>query len=198
MIRAALLGLALEGCALLSRGEVQSIRWFSPEPATPRLTSAPTGAERTVSLELGRVGSGGHLREKLAYRASAFELGYYDDARWTERPDVYLRREVSRVLYEERGVRRAVDGDAPVLDLDLEAFEEVRPTGRARVRVRMILHDDRKALLEKTLTVERRVASVPNETRADAVVRAISGALEQIAEDVAIAAEAAVPAKTTR
>jgi ABC-type uncharacterized transport system auxiliary subunit len=205
MIRAALVGLLLEGCALVSRGEVRSIRWFSPEPVTPRLTSAPTSAalpntEQNVALELGRVGSGAHLRERLAYRASAFELGYYDDARWTERPEVYLRREVSRVLYEEHGVRRAVDGDAPVLDLDLEAFEEVRPTGLARVRVRMILHDDRKAILEKTLDVERPIRPMAgsSDTRADAVVRAIAGALQELAEDVATTAEAALPATTKR
>jgi uncharacterized lipoprotein YmbA len=200
MIRAALVGLALGGCALVSRGEVRSVRWFSPEPATARLTSAQTGAgdAHDVSLELGRVSSGAHLRERLAYRTSTFELGYDDEVRWTERPDVYLRREVSRVLYEEHGVRRAVDGDAPVLDLDLEAFEEVRPSARARVRVRMILHDDRRALLEKTLTVERPLAAMPGDTHADAVVRAIAGALEEIAEDVATAAEAAVPARTSR
>ncbi len=190
----------LSGCALTGKADAFSIRYFTPEMVKPRLTSAntkgmSTNASDMPQLELGRVTSGFHLRDKIAYRDAAFEVGYYDDRRWTERPEVFVRRELARTLFEEHGFRRTLAGQAPVLDIELIAFEEVRgksPNGSsnalARIRLRMIVHDDRDAMFERTITVDRPVAQGGGST--EGLVQAMAEALDAAAEDVAKETEA--------
>ena len=183
-------GLGSMGCALTSRGETLDIRWFSPEPAIPRLTSGASPAERPeagLALELGRVRSGLHLRDKIAYRDSSFELGYYEDRRWTERPEVFVRRDLARTLFEERGLERAFGGPVRVLDVEVLAFEEIRgPAPAARVSLRMVLHDHRRAVLERTITVDRPVTGA--DRSAASVVQAMALALDEAVEQVVDAA----------
>jgi len=186
---------ALGGCALTGKGDALSIRYFTPETVKAHLTSASTKASNNAAtdmpqLELGRVTSGLHLRDKIAYRDAAFEVGYYDDRRWTERPEVFVRRELARTLFEEHGFRRTLAGQAPVLDIEVIAFEEVRgksPNGSsnasARIQLRMIVHDDRDAMFERTITIDRPVAQGAGST--EGLVQAMAEALDAAAEDVA-------------
>lgn len=176
----------LAGCALTSKGDVLAVRWFDPETTRPRLTSAATGtpASRGRAVELGRVTAGANLRERIAYRDDAYEVGYYDDKRWTERPEVYVRRALARALFEEHGMRRALGGPAPVLEVEVLAFEELR--GRppvARIRLRVVLHDDRDALFERTVTVDR--ASRADAQGFEAIVEAMARALDAAGEEIA-------------
>lgn len=179
----------LAGCALTSKGEALSIRWFEPVSARSHLTSAsPPRAQQGMAIELGRVSSGINLREKIAYRDAAFEMGFYEDKRWTERPEVFVRRELARTLYEERGMRRALAGQAPVLEVEVVSFEELRGASpAARIQLRILVHDERDALLEKTITVDKPVP--PGAKGFDGVVQAMAQALdaatEQVANDVA-------------
>jgi cholesterol transport system auxiliary component len=190
-----LLSLASGGCALTSKASALDVRWFDPETVKPRLTStAPDAARVEREIELGRITSGINLREKIAYRDAAFEVGYYDDKRWTERPEVYVRRQLARTLYEERGMRRGLGGPAPVLDIELLSFEELRGTSRsARIQLRMLVHDDRGVLLEKTITVDRPVSSEAKEF--EGLVQAMASALDAVADQVADEAQNAL-AKT--
>lgn len=88
------------GCALTTKGDVVTVRYFSPEHLTSRLTAAavaapgPPGAEMRPSrgLVLGAVSSGSNLRERIVFRSGAHEIGYYEDFRWTERPETYVRQ----------------------------------------------------------------------------------------------------------
>ncbi len=186
------------GCALTSKGEALSIRWYDPETIKPRITSAssrPALEQQTMAIELGRVSSGINLREKIAYRDAAFEVGFYDDKRWTERPEVYVRRELARTLFEERGMRRALAGHAPVLDVEVLSFEELR--GRspaARIQLRLLVHDDRDALLEKTITVDKPVP--PGDKGFGALVQAMAQALDAATEQVANDVSAVLAART--
>jgi cholesterol transport system auxiliary component len=182
--------LALAGCALTSKGDALAVRWFDPETAKPRLTSAEQGAPVTMgapAIELGRVSSGINLREKIAYRDSPYEVGYYDDKRWTERPELYVRRGLARTLFEERGMRRALAGQAPIVDVEVLAFEELRrERPAARIQLRVVVHDDRDSLLEKTITVER---PAPRTTDGfggfvQAMAEALDAATEEVANDV--------------
>ena len=153
-----LLALFLSGCALTSKSEPLDVRYFTPEKVKPQLTSAserPQGD--ALTLELGRISSGSNVREKMAFRDASWEVGYYEDRRWTERPEAFVRRELGRTLFEERGFRRSIsDGAAPTLEIELIAFEEIRakPLHVARVQLRMILHDCRDVLHEETITVD--------------------------------------------
>lgn len=179
----------LAGCALTSKGDALSIRWFDPAPARSHLTSASAAqASPGMAIELGRVSSGINLREKIAYRDAAFEMGFYEDKRWTERPEVYVRRELARTLFEERGMRRALAGQAPVLEVEVVSFEELRRASpAARIQLRVLVHDERDALLEKTIIVEKPVP--PGAKGFDGVVQAMALALDaataQVANDVA-------------
>lgn len=190
------LGLGTSGCALTSKGDALAIRWYTPEAAKAQLTSASTGgpvADNAAQIELGRVYSGLNLREKIAYRDSAFEEGFYEDKRWTERPEVYVRRELEHALYEEHGLRRALAAQAPALEVEVMAFEEVigpNQNHAARVVLKAVVHDEQQALLEKTYTVERPVD--PNAKTFAGVVQAMSLSLDAATDQIVADTQAVI------
>lgn len=190
--------LFLSGCALTSKSEALDVRYYTPEKVKAQLTAAterPAPAD-AISLELGRVSSSSHIREKMAFRDASWEIGYYEDRRWTERPEAFLRRELGRTLFEERGFRRAVSSaSAATLEIELIAFEEIRvkPTHAARVQMRMILHDGHEVLHEETITVDK---PLPNgEATTDALVAATADALDAAASAVAERAQRVLAAR---
>lgn len=145
------------GCALGSKGEALSPRYFSPEHAS---LPAPPPAPGELELRLGQVASASHLDERISYRLSGSEVGFYDDRRWTEVPEAYLRRALERELFERRGLQRIITGAGPSLDVELTAFEELRGQPmRARVTLIFSLRDERRSLLERTFSLERPVTS---------------------------------------
>ena len=183
------------GCALTSKADVVNIRYFSPEVVRPRLTgadAAPSTApaavapHEAVEVRLGRVSSGPNLRERIAYRDAAYELGYYDDWRWTERPETFVRRELGRSLFESHGYRRVLGGAAPTLEVEVIAFDDVRlSTGRAaRVQLKVILFEDSGVVFEDTITIDRPVTEA--KPKIEDVVAAMAVALDQASEQVAV------------
>ena len=190
LVAAALAGTA--GCALTSKADVVNIRYFSPEVVKPRLTNADASAapaapapNDAVEVRLGRVSSGSNLRERIAYRDAAYELGYYDDWRWTERPETFVRRELGRSMFEAHGFRRVLGGSAPSLEVEVIAFDDVRlPSGRAaRVQLKVILFEDSGVVYEDTFTVEKAVPG--DKPKIEDVVAAMASALDQAAQQVA-------------
>jgi cholesterol transport system auxiliary component len=165
----------LSGCALLGKNDPLVPRYFTPEfdGDAPR---APVRSD--LQLRLGRVEGWSHVRERMAARNSARELFYHEDRRWTERPEIYLRRALSRTLFEERGLVASLSGRAVTLDVELIAFEEIEQPHKARMQALLVLRDDRIGLLEETITVEQPVAKAEEADQARAVVDALSQALE--------------------
>lgn len=197
-----ILGLLLalsSGCALTSKADALAIRWYTPENTTPRLTAADgsTGMikDNALQVQLGRVTSGINLREKIAYRDSTYEQSFYEDKRWTERPEIFVRRELERTMFEEHGFKRALAAQAPALEIEVVAFEEVLGPGPhvARVQLRAVVHDGRDSLLEKTVTVERPVA--PDAKGFAGVAQAMAIALDAAAEEITADTERVVKAK---
>ena len=175
--------LALTGCALLGKNDPQVPRYFTPEYDA----DAPAVVARSdLQLRLGRVEGWSHLRERMAARRSDRELIYYEDRRWTERPEIYLRRALSRALFEERGVGESLSGRAVTLEVELIAFEEMGQAHQARMQARFMLRDDRSGLLEETITVDRPVAAGADQARAmaDALSQALHEAVTRIADRV--------------
>jgi ABC-type uncharacterized transport system auxiliary subunit len=165
---------ALSGCALLNKNDPHVPRYFTPEYDG----DAPAARVRSdLRLRLGRVEGWSHVRERLATRNSSRELFFYDDWRWTERPEIYLRRALSRALFEERGVVESLSGRAITVDVELIAFEEIEQPHRARMQALLLLSDDRLGLLEETITVEQLVAKTGEADQTRAVVDAFSQAL---------------------
>lgn len=121
--------LLASGCAFLSKGEAMTPRYFSPALAfEPPDASRPPAPEASLpELRVGRIEPAAHLEERIAYRISDSELAYYDDRRWTEPPEQFVRRALERELFESHAFRRVVSGVAPTLDVELLSFEEVRP-----------------------------------------------------------------------
>lgn len=183
-MKARLLVLAalLAGCALTSKSAPVDIRWFTPENATVHTAAAETRTP-ACKLRLGRVTSAAFLRSRIVFRSSASELAEYDDRRWTEDPEAYVRRALARTLFEEKRAVQVVAGDAPVLDVEVVAFEEVRrgDARAGRVELTYVLHDDRDVLASGRLAVERPASSA----EARDVVAAIGLALDDMATQVA-------------
>lgn len=189
------LALCVSGCALTNKSDPITPRFFTPDVASVQLTSA--GADAAVNpagnrppLRLGRVIAGAHLREKIAYRTTAHEVGYYEERRWTERPDVFVKRALERRLFESGAFEHVVSGEAPTLEVEVLAFGEVRgDQPHAEVKLRVMLHDDRVVRYEETVAVDRNYDATAKgknaEALAGAVATALATATDRIAQSIA-------------
>ena len=170
------------GCALLGKSDPQISRYYTPEYDAGPAAFPPRS---DLQLRLGRVEGWSHLRERMAMRHSTRELVYREDRRWTERPEVYLRRALSRALFEERGVIESLSGRGLSLDVELIAFEEIEQPHQARMQALLVLRDDHLGLLEETVTVEQPVAKGDDgQAVADAFSLALHAGVTRIADRV--------------
>jgi cholesterol transport system auxiliary component len=186
------------GCALFSKSDAFVSRYFSPESAaTPADPVATSGLE----LRLGHVGAASYIKEEIAFRDSSYEVGFYAGRRWTEKPEFYVRRALTRALFDRRGIRQVVYGAGTTLDVDVLAFDEVRaPVHVGRVQLDYSLVDHRVVRFSRSITVERPIADAAGDAAADAIVAALSRALvdsvDILADRIAaeLRAEGAIPA----
>lgn len=174
----------LAGCALTSKAPSLDVRYFTPDVVTTRAatmeasSAAAHGDQPPPKLCLGRITSSTFLRSQIVYRVSAYEVGSYDDRRWTEYPEAYLRRSLRSSLFDEGRVQEGSGGACPTLDVDLLGFEEVRRgAARAgRVQIAYRLHEGPTMLASDVVTVER---AAPANADIAAVVAAIGAALAE-------------------
>jgi cholesterol transport system auxiliary component len=175
----------LSACALTGKGDALYPRYFSPEAEAAKVAPSAPAATPVLALRLGQVEAASHVEERFAYRLEASELSYYDDRRWTEPPERYLRRALERELFQRRGIRRTVSGPGATLDLELTAFEELRtPPARVRLALSFSLHDDRQSQLERYVVVERPLPNSGQGASARDVTAALSLALDAAVQDV--------------
>lgn len=171
------------GCALTNKSEAVTPRYYSPEKPGETAHTAAAASSTRPELRLGRVTHASYLDERIVYRDSEYELGYYEERRWTESPEQYLKRRLSRVLFEDRRIHRVVGGLAPMLETELVAFEEIRaPKRMARVRVIVRLHDQLSVRWEETMTVEQPIGEGDG---AGPVVAALGTALRTTVDRIA-------------
>jgi ABC-type uncharacterized transport system auxiliary subunit len=183
MAMAMLLGCTLQSCALFSKGEVTTRRYYSVE--LPLLHPPDADRRPDLALRVSKVSANRILSERIMFRASANEVGFYDDRVWTERPEAYLTRGLSRVLFEARGVRSIVGGPGPTLEVELLRFEEIKePSHVARVRLAFALSDERTVSLQKTVSIDRPIAPTADEQQGAAVAQAMSEALLEAVSDL--------------
>lgn len=198
-----LLPFALGACALTTKQDPVVPRYYSPFPEAAGVPTDSQDAQRGagLALRLQRVSAADTLSEALVSRVGPHEYDLAEDRLWTEPPAAYLERALAQRLFEREGVTRAVSGfDAPVLDVQLTAFEELRAQGAARVEVVLVLARDRDALLEVTLSADRPVdrgADDDARPSGDAVARALglalSDVLDQATARIVAALRAAAP-----
>jgi cholesterol transport system auxiliary component len=183
-----LTALLVLGCALTSKSEPILPRYFSPERsgAIEDKKPASNASGFAGELRVGRIRSASYLDERMVFRDSAFELGYYQEKRWTEAPEEYLRRRLDRALFQERGLRHVISGSAPTLEVELTAFEEIRKPKRiARVQVSVRLQDARLVRWEETLTVDQPVPKSSDPELANGMVEAVGLALGAVVNQIA-------------
>lgn len=176
----------LGGCALLSKSEPLEWRYFEVSDAPSHEgASKASGGEQGQRLRLGLVKASHHLDTRMVSRTGAHELTYYEDLRWTEEPDEFVRRALTRNLYERAGLSRVVSGIAPTLEVELTAFEEIKDGGKRRAHVVLltVLHDDRLQLSQHTVEVESDVKAGEGD-EAQALVAALGRALGKAAAQV--------------
>ncbi|HEX5659340.1 MAG TPA: ABC-type transport auxiliary lipoprotein family protein [Polyangiales bacterium] len=175
--RTLLFALSLAGCSFFGKQEPLHPQYYDPEPAGGTSGGAASGK----SMRMGHVQGSSHLRERIAYHVNARELGFYERRRWTERPEMYLRRALTRELFERRGLTQIASGSAPTLEVELTDFSELKePQHAARIRARVLLVEARQVRFEHTFEV-----SVPVEGKDfDGVPTAFSDALAQLADQI--------------
>ncbi len=188
-----LLALSTSGCALFTKADLVTIRYYSPERPAAHTTSGDS-ASKGAPLRLGRISSGTNLRERIAHRDTSFEVGYYEDNRWIERPEVFVRRKLSQTLFEEHGFQRVLTGFAPTLEAEVVSFEERKEeSGRtARIELKVVLSDETSVLFEDTIVTEKKVAS---KEKMEDFVAGMSDALDAMSETVTTRVEAALRAR---
>jgi len=178
-----MLSCSLSACAFFGKSEPLEPRFYSA--ATTESERASASAQTGLALRVGRVLAGGHLQERIAYRSGQRELGFYDQRRWTERPEVYVRRAVSHALFDQRGVVRVVSGPAALLELELLEFVELRaPKRAARVSISAALSDGRTVRLERTFSHEQALPK-SDDDEFGGVAEAMSLALQACADELA-------------
>ena len=190
-----LLGL-LNDCALTSKANALQPRFFSPE-AEAAQTSLPPTAAPPLALRLGQVDAAANVEQRFAYRLEPEELSYYEERRWTEPPERYLRRALERELFQRRGIRRTVSGPGSTLDVELTAFEELHgPPARVRLALSFSLHDDRQSQLERHVLVERPLPASTRGASSREVTAALALALTAAVLDVSdqVTRQLSVPA----
>jgi len=176
------LAVAPLGCAFFGKSDPVVLRYFTPEsvaaPPEP-LGEALAMPEGGLGLRMGRVNAASYVKDRIAFRDKSFEIGYYEELRWTEKPEAYLRRALDRALFEEQGLRQIISGPGPALDVDLDAFEELRsPRHAARMQVTWMLRDDERVRYEETFAIEQPIASTEPSGPTD-VASAMAEAFDQ-------------------
>jgi len=53
-----------------------------------------------LELRFGRMSAGAAIRDRLAYRDSTYEVGYYDERLWTDKPEAYVKRALAHALFD--------------------------------------------------------------------------------------------------
>jgi ABC-type uncharacterized transport system auxiliary subunit len=191
-----LLAVALAGCgALLGKAEPMNVRYFTPVLQEPEARAS--GTVQALPLRLGRIESSEHLQERMAYRPSEHEVGYYESLRWTERPDAYFRRALGRELFEKKRFAHVIGGLSPTLEAELVAFEELREVKAVRVEARVLVHDGRRVMLEQTVRVEESRSDDTPIAVTDALSRALHKVVSQITAEVERALSSSGVSETT-
>lgn len=168
----------LGGC--ISQNAPLEVRWFDPLPPAGSVAELRSDVP---AIRIRRVRAPAWMRDRIATRTSAVELGFHDDLRWTDAPPKLVEEALERELFIARAIPRAVSERSAVLDVEVTSFEEAREGLAASgvVGVRARLGDARdRVVLERDF-----VARVPmSGDGGAAIAAAIRAALAQVAREL--------------
>jgi ABC-type uncharacterized transport system auxiliary subunit len=187
-----LAAVALAGC-LPGVAPPAQPRYFAPlSPRTAQVAALPADPTGPL-LRLRRVRGAAYLKERIAWRRTEVEVGFYELRRWTQWPAAYVQQWLERELFERRGLRHAAGGPYPVLEVDLRVFDEwLEPEHSARVELSARLQDAQGiALFERSYAQQRPVEGSGGEALARALGAALDAAVQEVGADVEAALGAA-------
>lgn len=180
------------GCALTSNAPPVDARYFRVDP--PPTTTLRSAAQPTSlrPLALGPVRGSAFLRNRIVYREPNGVLGTYEEDRWTEYPEVYLRRFLQRELFGGERFEESLAGDAPTLEAELVRFEEVRRKGdrAGHVEVAYRLRSRDRVLASDVVVAER---AAPKDGGVAPLVEALDMALGEVTARIAQAVTVVAP-----
>jgi ABC-type uncharacterized transport system auxiliary subunit len=148
-----LVGIALAAGCISAPESPPPVRYFSLEG---RSEGEPSRVAAGLPLTLRHVRAPGYFSERIVWRRSDVEVGFYDDRRWSEPPAAIVERGLARELFVASGISRTEE-KAPSLDVSVTGFEEVvTPEHEARVTLALLLRDAGGRTLLETTVSERR------------------------------------------
>jgi cholesterol transport system auxiliary component len=174
--------LVVAACALTKKSEPVEVHYFTP--MVPTGAQGPAHETPRARVRLGRIWSSSHLRYAIARRTSPVELTMYEFDRWTDTPDVYVKRSIEQALFQERPIEQATSGNAVSLDVDVIAFEEVKSPPGGRVQLRFSLRDEHSVIASDTVTVVRKARGAALADTVVAIGEALDDATTQIGDRV--------------
>jgi ABC-type uncharacterized transport system auxiliary subunit len=166
------------GCALLGKGKPLARRYFDLQSDDGYRPAPQANGAR---LKLGEVRAARHIDRRFASRESAHELSYHDAWRFSDQPEAFLERALSRNLFERAAITRVVSGAGSTLEVELTAFEQSPDDEKVQVTALARLHDDRVQLWQRTFAAEQKVEAGDE---AEVLAAALSQALAQVAAQI--------------
>jgi hypothetical protein len=171
------------GCALASKGTPVEVHWYTPELVHPGSANRPPAGP---ALRLGHVQSSTDLEERIAWGDGAYQMGFYEDRRWTKRPAPFVTKALRRALFETHGLQPAIEaGAAPRLEVQLVSFQEIRSrrahAGRVALHVQLLAD---RVLLDTTIVRDEPVVGEQFDDVVAAIARALDAAANEVAERV--------------
>lgn len=184
-------------CSIFGNSPPLDVRYYDVEAPEHRVTTRSAVAEGNIELALGKARSSEFLRNHIVYREPDEAIREYETARWTEYPEVYMKRALTNALYDGGAFIEAKSAGAAVLDVELLAFEERRRAdgGRAgRVQISYRVRHDERVLASDTISVER----MATDASMTAVVQSLEEALDDATHRIAAITQQALASEAQR
>jgi ABC-type uncharacterized transport system auxiliary subunit len=185
-----LLAVFESACALTGKAKALDVRYYTPE----RVRAVMDPPAQGPALRLGQIEAGVDLGQQIVHGDGVFRVDYYDDHRWTQRPQVYVRDALNEVLFVDRGFERVLAGGAPTLDVRIRSFQEIQTVQTHAVRIALDISLAREAVFfQSTVDTTEPVNGPAFEDVIATFSRALYRASGEVARQVgdALAAQAA-------
>ena len=152
---------------------------------------ARSAAECPFSLGIGKIRAPSRYRDRIVYRTSEYDLGFYEYSKWAESPDEMARRAL-RNIADRSGLFRRVDYNEmlPLADLVLEgelgSFDQVIAGEKtyAVCEMTLFLLDGKSSALLWSFTAVTEVRQEKDGEFAAAMSAAVKTAIEDALADL--------------
>jgi ABC-type uncharacterized transport system auxiliary subunit len=173
--------LLMGGC--LGRGDLTPIRYYSVDSLPINIT--PVARSWSMTLGVRPFTAATRYRDRMLYRLSVVEIGFYQYERWVEPPEEMVTRVLSTALGASGLFRQVVAADivqlpAWILSGELIRFDEVREASGRRaecwVHVEVQQAQDERLLWTDVLKSTEPLTAETPEAFAQAMSRAVQQA----------------------